>query len=353
MPDSNPTLAARYSSRLESHLTRLLHDHSDDKIVKTGEQSKKPNVDKKCSVKWTDYMDDALVDALLNQQNMGNRVDNVFTTAAYDNMVKELREKIGVPVEKNHLKNRIKTVKHNFKECYNHFKGMHGFAWSPETKMWNAEVDVWKSLVKAKPDAKKWMTSPIANYDKLLVLFAKDKEKADGANQKAHLHASPGSGSFHAGNVLQNEVTHNLEDLNDMNGGTSQLVTPVETNSQADDSQVPSLSATSLKSKKRKAQKFNIYEREFQSIREAIKDVADAIREGNKIAERGRPRVHSEQEVFAELMKVGIDAPFRYRAYTFLVASACRVRAFFGCPAEERKEFLMQMIYEPADAKFV
>lgn len=42
---------------------------------------------------------------------MGNRVDKVFTTAAYDHVVKELREKIGEPFEKCHLKNRLKTLK--------------------------------------------------------------------------------------------------------------------------------------------------------------------------------------------------------------------------------------------------
>lgn len=32
---------------------------------------------------------------------MGNRIDKVFITKAYDNIVKELREKIGKPFEKD------------------------------------------------------------------------------------------------------------------------------------------------------------------------------------------------------------------------------------------------------------
>lgn len=84
----------------------------------------------------------------------------------------------------------------------------------------------------------------------------------------------------------------------------------------------------------------------FKSIREAIKDVAEAIREGNVIAERGQPRVYSEQEVFAELLNVGVEIQLHYRAYIFLIENAGRVRPLFGCPAEERKEFLLQILNE-------
>lgn len=46
--------------------------------------------------------------------------------------------------------------------------------------------------------------------------------------------------------------------------------------------------------------------RMFEGIREAIKDVAEAIREGNDIIKRGQARVYSEEEVFAELVKMGV-----------------------------------------------
>ena len=34
-------------------------------------------------------MDDVLIDALLHQQSLGNRVDKVFTTMAYENVGSE------------------------------------------------------------------------------------------------------------------------------------------------------------------------------------------------------------------------------------------------------------------------
>lgn len=198
------------------------------------------------------------------------------------------------------------------------------------------------------------MTTQIAHYDKLVLLFAKERAKSNGDNSAKHKAgqlATSGSGRYFDGNDKQNEVTLHLdlEDLNEINDGTSQLATPVEANSQSD-SQAHSESATSLKGKKRMAPKVDMFEREFKNIREAIKDVADAIREGNIIVERGRPHVYTEQEVFAELVKIGVERHLRYKAYTFLIANSGRVRAFFGCPAGERKEFLLQMMYSPEES---
>ncbi|WRX31061.1 Myb/SANT-like domain - like 10 [Theobroma cacao] len=218
-------------------------------------------------LKWTQPMDDVVIDVLLHQQSLGNRVDKVFTTMAYENMVNELHEKIGMPIE----------------------KGRGGFAWGLDTKMWTAKPELWKALAKSKPDSKKWMTTRISNYDKLLMLFANDREKEDGA--KGGQWTSSIGGVF-----LQHR----------------------------------------LKGKNERLQELQVFQREFKSIREAIKDVA---------AERGRPRVYySAQEVFAELVNIGVDTQLRHKAYTFLIANAARVRALFGCPAEERKEYLSQMM---------
>ncbi|KAF3963818.1 hypothetical protein CMV_011832 [Castanea mollissima] len=62
---------------------------------------------------WTAVMDDALIDALLHQHHLGNRNGSVFTTHAYDNIVKELQEKFEKPIDKQKVKNRIKTIKSN------------------------------------------------------------------------------------------------------------------------------------------------------------------------------------------------------------------------------------------------
>ncbi|MBA0595310.1 hypothetical protein Gorai_012185, partial [Gossypium raimondii] len=70
-------------------------------------------------------------------------------------MANELHEKIGIPIEKGLLKNRIKTLKHNFYECYDLFNCRSGFAWSPGTKMWTAKPELWKALAKIREKRKR------------------------------------------------------------------------------------------------------------------------------------------------------------------------------------------------------
>ena len=97
---------------------------------------------------WTYQMDEALVDAFLHQQNSGNRVNGTFTPKAYDNIMKELKERLGMQIEKDKIKNRWKTMKSNFAKCFDVIQyGMSGFGWNPVTKMWSAEPEVWQRLI--------------------------------------------------------------------------------------------------------------------------------------------------------------------------------------------------------------
>ena len=57
-------------------------------------------------------MDDTLVDAFLNQQNIGNRVGGTFTTHALDCIVDELKQKFpDKPIDKERVHNRMKNLK--------------------------------------------------------------------------------------------------------------------------------------------------------------------------------------------------------------------------------------------------
>lgn len=76
---------------------------------------------KKENMKWTSRMDEAFIDALLNQHYQGFRVDGTFTTNAYNNIIIELKEKLQMEFTKDHLKNRMKTLKEHFNESYDFF----------------------------------------------------------------------------------------------------------------------------------------------------------------------------------------------------------------------------------------
>ncbi|KAI9200204.1 hypothetical protein LWI28_004170 [Acer negundo] len=74
-------------------------------------------------------MDDRLTDALYTQHAQGNRVDGNFTSKAYENIVLELSEKLGVDIDRD----KVKNLK----------------------KIWSAEPEVWENLLETNPSAKK------------------------------------------------------------------------------------------------------------------------------------------------------------------------------------------------------
>ena len=79
-------------------------------------------------VQWSSVMDDALVDVFLHQMIIGGRVNGTFTSKVYDDIVKKLVKKFHMEINKDKVKNRQKTLKKNFHECYDIFKdGLSGF----------------------------------------------------------------------------------------------------------------------------------------------------------------------------------------------------------------------------------
>ncbi|XLS94954.1 hypothetical protein HN51_070962 [Arachis hypogaea] len=100
------------------------------------------------TLRWTDEMDTTFIDALIEECRKGNRVDGIFTTMAYDNILLLLRSMYGNHIRKENLKNRLKTLKDHFGVCYDNFHGHSGFFWNPITKMFEAEAEVWEELIK-------------------------------------------------------------------------------------------------------------------------------------------------------------------------------------------------------------
>ena len=93
------------------------------------------------------------------------------------------------------------------------------------------------------------MTTPIANYDKMLLLFAKERIKQE-ANHRVTLGKDAISDSVNLV-ISENETIHAIEDLNGISDGAYKP--PARESVSQTDSQLPSQSDTSLIGKKRKA----------------------------------------------------------------------------------------------------
>ncbi|KAL5578745.1 hypothetical protein UlMin_011187 [Ulmus minor] len=304
-------------------------------MAKKARGSNEGDQPKKDTMKWTDHMDVVLLDALLEQQVNGNRVDGTFTSTAYNNVLKVCREELKYPFDKDHLKNHIKTLKNHFNTCHGLFKGLSGFVWSSTTKMFEAEPEVWNALFEAKPHAKKWRYTEIQNYDKLSDLFAKDRATGEGtmsAKEKVQQWEKEGSSSQFIDVDRQEEVRSESPD-------------PLNP-------QFNSQSGNTTKNLKRKASTMDSRDKQVEMIQSSINNVAEAIREGNTLAEKGvevlqkaQPRIYSEEEVYTELLKIGVPDSIVLEAFLFLVNGAQKMRVFFAIPSEKRYELLIKWMY--------
>ncbi|KAL7222024.1 hypothetical protein ACSBR1_023861 [Camellia fascicularis] len=229
---------------------------------------KKSEDSKREKLSWTNQMDDALIDALYHQHVEGNRANGTFTTSAYDKIVKELCEIYNLDLDKAKVKNRLKTIKEHFAECYDLFKHTSGFAWSPVTRMFTAEPEVWEALIEVKPHAEKWKCTPIGNYEKLVEIYGKDRATGVGA-ETAKEKVRRWANSSNNDHVDRIEVIDELVHQNEANLESFVV--------DEDDVVLSPKSGTSSKAKKRKLS--NDGERDVDILKTALQDIASAIRE--------------------------------------------------------------------------
>lgn len=117
-------------------------------MPKSKGQTVEPSHRCKDILRWTDEMDQVLLNALSEEVNKGNKHDGSWTTEAYSNMVDALRSAVAPSVTKQHIKNRMKTLKDHFNTVHDLFKSLSGFAWNPTTRRFEAGEEVWLDLLK-------------------------------------------------------------------------------------------------------------------------------------------------------------------------------------------------------------
>ncbi|KAJ1381274.1 Myb/SANT-like domain [Sesbania bispinosa] len=125
--------------------------------------------------RWSEHMDTIMLNEFVEQERKGNQHDGNWSTEAYDHVVNSLRSVSYVDLTKQHIKNRIKTIKYRWREAYDLFNSLSGFAWNPITKRFEAEEEVWEGFIREKPHASRWRTMQIRNYDIMKDLFGTDR----------------------------------------------------------------------------------------------------------------------------------------------------------------------------------
>ncbi|WJX25098.1 hypothetical protein P8452_14171 [Trifolium repens] len=319
-------------------------------------QSVEPRQANKEVLRWTDDMDKILLNALLEEANKGNRHDGLWTTEAYSNVVDVLRSEGPPTMTKQHIKNRMKTMKDHFAESYDLFGSLSGFSWNSITRRFEAEEEVWKDLIREKPHAAKWKTMQEREKEKER---EKQREKE---NENVDLN-DPVRDTY-----MGDQHTYTFDE--------EQEEPPiVDSYSPANGQSHQSTVTSGSRGTKRKASMNDFVEAQLDKMTSGIGLVADALNKGNcisdqlndvakqqvviserqvaaiekrnEILQNSRPRVYSAAEVWSMLSELDLLQQFRFKCYEVLCNYDKKKELIFGVPPEIRLQVLFQMMEVP------
>ncbi|CAI9295162.1 unnamed protein product [Lactuca saligna] len=300
------------------------------------------NTGKKSLLNRTEHMDAAFVDAMVQQQKKGNRPYGNFTSQAYVNMVEELNKKLTMNLTKSHLKNRLKTLKSTFSQWYAMFNEifLSGFGWNADTQLIEAYEEVWDNLIKSKPDAVALKTKKVAHFEQMLVLFARDRASGENAETTKER------------NARFNNTTHikieSISEVNPLLASNDVTLENQRVDDDEDDIQVvsptPEQNSSAKKCKTKKRKLVDEVEKEVEpqpqpepetfetKIMNVVGDVANAMRDGNKIFERAYHHELTCDEIYQELQPMGLEAHEIPGALMYLARNQADARTLFTCP---------------------
>ncbi|KAJ3699658.1 hypothetical protein LUZ61_003363 [Rhynchospora tenuis] len=271
------------------------------------------------SLVWSQKMDEALIDAFVHQHELKNRNGGTFTSHAYDQIVKELKEAFpDKPIDKEKVKNRMKYIKKGFGTCYDLFRNISGFGWNAETHMIEADSDVWDDLIKDHPEAADWKNKPILHYNKLKRLYGKDRANGDYSESPEEMRQRLAEED----NQVEGDVISEIDRL-------------ISRNEAAVGDFDNDNSSSQERRKKHKATKEEIQ----AEIMKGIQGVGEYIMKSTEAL----VKAHNSQlavpatEIWDLVLALNLDKEMEMVAYRFLIKNSPAVEALLGCPLEKKK----------------
>lgn len=101
---------------------------------------------------WTSPMDNCLSKILADYAKEGYRGENIIKSATYAAAVEALNEKFGLELNKEHVKNRLKTLKKQY-AVLREILAQKGFKWDKTRKTVVANDATWKEYIKVELNA--------------------------------------------------------------------------------------------------------------------------------------------------------------------------------------------------------
>jgi len=96
---------------------------------------------------WTEEMDSALLDILVEHHNNGDHAQNGWKPHVYSAAIRNVREKCNVDITKENITSRCKTFDKHY-EVISKILAQSGFGWDWENHMLSIDSDdVWSKYV--------------------------------------------------------------------------------------------------------------------------------------------------------------------------------------------------------------
>ncbi|KAJ4773857.1 Myb/SANT-like DNA-binding domain protein [Rhynchospora pubera] len=123
---------------------------------------------------WTHSLDVSLLTILKQEYIEGNFVNRQFTKSSWDQIVAAFNAKTKLNFTKEHLKNRLKTLRILFKQ-YDELAVMNGWMWDPDHNVPRPEDPAeWERVIAINPQYAKCRDKPCPEYPILKLFFIKN-----------------------------------------------------------------------------------------------------------------------------------------------------------------------------------
>lgn len=123
---------------------------------------------------WTDDMDQALLDVLVEHHNNGDHTQTGWKPHVYTAAVRNVREKCNVDITKDHVMSRCKTFD---KHCniVGRILAHDGFEWDRDRdKLVIQNEDAWSRYIEKNKSAACYQHKVIKNWDSISLIFSRD-----------------------------------------------------------------------------------------------------------------------------------------------------------------------------------
>ncbi|RYQ93402.1 hypothetical protein Ahy_B09g099681 [Arachis hypogaea] len=279
------------------------------------------------TLRWTDEMDTTFIDALIEECRKGNRVDDTFTTMAYDNILLLLRS--------IYVKKWMRTpIKHYDKlfEIYGTHRATGKYAESAKEKVKRWEKN--KEIINMNDDdsflnmEEEWNEDPITPH---ATSFTMGHSPEIGLSNQ-----STGSqGTLSRGTKRKTTMSDKLEsEMETMSKGIQALTDMMKDGNHFYERSINITEKQVLTA-----------EEQVQVVKEQVQIAKQQVRIA-EILEQSRPRIYSENNVWTELENLGVMLELRMRCYRFLCREDRAKRKFFGVSVDVRLATLYELMKE-------